>query len=116
VFYKISENLPKDIREPDEIYFIPANAGQSLAFVQCKLRSGSINLCPINMLNVRISIALSAVVNPKEVPSFQFDSHFLSNFSHQCLLRILIPFQMAAEEIPVIRERNVGVIVAKVND
>ena len=114
VFYKIFENLPENIRELDAIYFIAANAHQSLTFVQCKLRRGSINLCPINMLNVRISIALGAAVNPKEVPSFQFDSHFFPDFSHQCLFRILIPFQMAAEEIPVIRDRNVGVIVAKV--
>jgi hypothetical protein len=114
-FDKVFEDLRENIRELYAISFAGFNTHKPLSFVKRELRCGLIDLRPINVFKIRISVSSVATIKPKKFPLLQFNSELFFHFAHQRLLGGLPGFQMAAKEIPVIWERNGRVIVAKVD-
>lgn len=110
------QNFPQYIGERQSKSLVTIDCRKPLSFVKHKIRRKPIELPVVNMLYVRVSIPGEARVTAKKLKACQLDRQFFSKLAHQRLFGRFSGLDMAAKKIPAICKRDLGFVIAQVNE
>src|SRR5581483_1016502 len=104
----IFENRGEKVGEMKLRALAARDAREPLAFIKRQLSGAWADARAVNKFPVGIDVAAPAFVNPKQFPGLQLDAQLLADLAHQRLFGCLAGLHVAAEKIPMVGKRDLG--------
>ena len=112
---EILKQLAEDIGKLETAPLAWSDARDSLPLVEGQLFGRLVYSRPVQIFDVGIGIAFGAFVTAEKIPVFKLDAELFFDFANQPFVRRFPFLDMAAEKIPVIGKRNVGLVIAEID-